>query len=476
MYRELKVLLRSPNKILISILFLMTIINVLGQIERYELVELNNKKVYFPKENKAYIEELLESKDPDKLLYIADFYTEFHEDELAYYYFNSYTGYNSEFKARIANKLGVELATKELQTESYVEEEKYKEYNKISSLNEIETYFSYFKNGGIEGRNVYEKLYRYKFEGNKEEFDKLCKALLEEATATGDEGKSFVINLLLENYEAAKKFVESKPKFFIEFIKYLEYKKVDTAIIKKYTEEFTQIYSSVFEKDILFIRLNFTDNKDEKIKLLEDYLSKSFDKEAFEKYFELARNKEELKKYLINLVFQQTQEKYINYLIEIDKTYETQEKLESLFDKTYYFKYLEKNNQLIPIKHRNQYITYLYNAKKYDKLLEYKEFLNLDMFKFLGNNEYKVEVVEIIRKNYPLEIEYADLEKIEYFYFNEKHIFDEDLVKELLREKQLSPVETYYLSRYYGNLGEKEKALELEYALKGNYNLKFIED
>ena len=199
-------------------------------------------------------------------------------------------------------------------------------------------------------------------------------------------------------------------------------------------------------------------------------------KEAFEKYFELARNKEELKKYLINLVFQQTQEKYINYLIEIDKTYETQEKLESLFDKTYYFKYLEKNNQLIPIKHRNQYITYLYNAKKYDKLLEYKEFLNLDMLKFLGNNGYKVEVVEIIRKNYPLEIEYADLEKIEYFYFNEKHIFDEDLVKELLREKQLSPVETYYLSRYYGNLGEKEKALELEYALKGNYNLKFIED
>ena len=64
----------------------MTIINVLGQIERYELVELNNKKVYFPKENKAYIEELLGSKDPDKLLYIADFYTEFHEDELAYYY------------------------------------------------------------------------------------------------------------------------------------------------------------------------------------------------------------------------------------------------------------------------------------------------------------------------------------------------------------------------------------------------------
>ena len=96
----------------------MTIINVLGQIERYELVELNNKKVYFPKENKAYIEELLESKDPDKLLYIADFYTEFHEDELAYYYFNSYTGYNSEFKARIANKLGVELATKELQPAS----------------------------------------------------------------------------------------------------------------------------------------------------------------------------------------------------------------------------------------------------------------------------------------------------------------------------------------------------------------------
>ena len=38
MYRELKVLLRSPNKILISILFLMTIINVLGQIERYEFV------------------------------------------------------------------------------------------------------------------------------------------------------------------------------------------------------------------------------------------------------------------------------------------------------------------------------------------------------------------------------------------------------------------------------------------------------
>ena len=318
MYRELKVLLKSPNKILISILFLMTIINVLGQIERYELVELNNKKVYFPKENKAYIEELLESKDLDKLLYIADFYTEFHEDELAYYYFNSYTGYNSEFKARIANKLGVELATKELQTESYVEEEKYKEYNKISSLNEIETYFSYFKNGGIEGRNVYEKLYRYKFEGNKEEFDKLCKVLLEEAIATGDEGKSFVINLLLENYEVAKKFVESKPEFFIEFIKYLEYKKVDTATIKKYTEEFTQIYSSVFQKDILFIRLNFTDNKDEKIKLLEDYLSKSYDKEAFEKYFELARNKEELKKYLINLVFQQTQEKYINYLIEND--------------------------------------------------------------------------------------------------------------------------------------------------------------
>ena len=100
-------------------------------------------------------------------------------------------------------------------------------------------------------------------------------------------------------------------------------------------------------------------------------------------------------------------------------------------------------------------------------------YINVEVFLYL-KKYYRY--VEIIRKNYPLEIEYADLEKIEYFYFNEKHIFDEDLVKELLREKQLSPVETYYLSRYYGNLGEKEKALELEYALKGNYNLKFIED
>ena len=476
MYRELKILLIYPKKILISILFLMIVFNALGQIERYELVELNNKKVYFPKENKAYIEELLESKDPDKLLYIADFYIEFHEDELAYYYFNSYTGYNNEFKAEIAKKLGVELVTKELEIESYKVEDKYKGYNEINSLNEIEKYFSYFKNGGTEGKNIYEKLYRYKFEGNKEEFDKLCKSLLEDASGTGDEGRSFIINLLLENYESAKKFVEAKPEFFIEFIKYLEYKKVDKTLVKKYTEEFMQKYSSVFEKDILFIRLNLTDSKDEKIKLLEDYLAKSFDKEAFEKYFELAKNKEELKKYLVNLVFQKTQEEYINYLIEIDKTYETKEKLESLFDKTYYFKYLEKNNQGIPEKYRNQYVEYLYNVKKYSKLIEYKDFLNLDMLKVLGNNGYKAEVTEIIRKKYPLEIEYADLGKIEYFYFNDKHIFDEDLIKELLRAKQLTPVETYYLSRYYGSLGEKEKALELEYALKGNYNLKFIEE
>ena len=105
-------------------------------------------------------------------------------------------------------------------------------------------------------------------------------------------------------------------------------------------------------------------------------------------------------------------------MIEIEKTHEKHKKKKSPFEYTYHLKKKKKNNQLIPIKYRNQYITYLYNAKKYEKLLEYKEFLNLDMLKVLGNNGYKVEVTEVIRKKYPLEIEYADLEKIEYFYFN----------------------------------------------------------
>ena len=220
MYRILKSKLKNENKFLISILFFIILFKNFAQIERYELVELSNKKVYFPKENKKYIEELLESKESDKLLYIADFYIEFHEDELAYFYFNSYNGYNSDYKEKIGKKLGIELATKELGTENYSEEDKYKEYNKIKSLNDIESYFSYFKNGGTEKRNIYEKLYRYKFEEDKIQFDKLYKELLEIAQATGDEEKSFVVNLISENYEAAKKIVESKPEFFIEFIKY----------------------------------------------------------------------------------------------------------------------------------------------------------------------------------------------------------------------------------------------------------------
>ena len=62
----------KPLFLLVSFLILVFEIN--SQIIRYNLVNLAGNEVYFPKDNKSYINEILESKDKDKLLYLAEKY------------------------------------------------------------------------------------------------------------------------------------------------------------------------------------------------------------------------------------------------------------------------------------------------------------------------------------------------------------------------------------------------------------------
>jgi len=451
--------------------FIIFSLDVNSAVQRYSIQELNGIEVYFPKDNKTYIDEILNSDDKDKLLYLADMYIEMNEEELALYYFNSYKGFNWDFKKKIGNKLGIDFYTKELIKNTYPEEKEYINYFKIKSIDNLYDYSNYFGLKEDKEKNIYEKLFKYKFEKKEKEFEELYNVLGQSVKEKNITEEVFIFQVLKGDFEGAKTTSFLKPDLFFDLINYMILTGVDKELIKKFVDDFEVKFSGRYKREILNFKINNLLNDTEKLSLIEEYLNNVFDSEFFELYFKLTKNLEFLKTYTYNLVFEKRNEKYINYLISLDKSYEDEKYLTLLFDKSYLFSYLEKNGKQIDSSYEKEYIEYLFSTKNYDKLYDYKEILDFRMLKTLYENEYK-DVVEIIRKKYPLEIQYEDLTNLKYFYFNPNVTFDLDLVKELERQKQLNPVETYYLSIYYKSIGENEKSDELQYGLKQDYNLK----
>ena len=119
----------KPLFLLVSFLILVFEIN--SQIIRYNLVNLAGNEVYFPKDNKSYINEILESKDKDKLLYLAEIYIEMQEEEQALYYFNSYKGDNWDFRNKIADKLGADSLSKNFKKDEFIIDKEIENYSKI---------------------------------------------------------------------------------------------------------------------------------------------------------------------------------------------------------------------------------------------------------------------------------------------------------------------------------------------------------
>ena len=463
---------KSLSRIVFVLLsFLVFTMEISAKIERYFLSDLNGVKVYFPKDNKTYINEIMNSNDKDKLLYLADMYSEINEEELALYYFNSYKGFNWDFKKKIGEKLGMDFYTKEFSQKNYPEEKEYSNYFRINSLDSLYSYSQYFSTKEDKEKNIYEKLFKYKFEKNDKEFTELYEILEKSVKEKNIPEEVFVFQILKEDFEGAKITSFSKAELFFDLINYMNLTNVDKSIIKSFVEEFKNSFGNKYQKEILTFEINYLLSDSEKVEAIEQYLKESFDDELFEIYFKTSQNLVFLKAYIYDLVFEKRNEKYINYLISLDRTYEDEKYLSQLFDKSYLFSYLEKNNKKSDVSYEKEYIEYLYDYKKYDKLYEYKGILSLEMLKTLNENKYE-GIVEIIRNKYPLELEFEDLNDLKYFYFNPTLVFDADLVKDLERQKQLNPVETYYLSIYYGSIGNKEKADELQYGLRQEYNLK----
>lgn len=460
----------------IIITFLLLVTYIFSQVERYELVNLSNKKVYFPKANKAYLEELFNTEDKDSLLYLAEFYTEMGEDEIALGYYNSYDGYNKDLREKIAAKLGVEVENIPIKNEVIPEFEKYKDYFNIKNIEDLKAYLKYFSlNLNDFEKNSYEKLIEFKFQKKTEEFNSLITTLFSDAQIRKNEYEFFVLYTLNNQYNEAKDIALQKPNLFIKLIKYMDYYKVDANLIKSFIEEFENKYGQTYFADSLInIELDLTATEEEKQMKREEYLKKAYNEEIFKAYLENKnQNIDFLKEYLKDLVLKKGKENYILKLIELDKSLNEEEVLKGLLDKREYFKYLDKKEIEPEKEYYKEYAEYQYELKNYEKLVKYKEYLPLYMLKTLAINGYN-EVIPIIVEKYPLEIEYADLSKIEYFYFNKNFEYDEDLVKELSKKNQLLPAETCYLSRYYEKIGEKEKALDLEYVLKREYNLKLM--
>lgn len=442
---------------------------IYSEIERYQLMQLNGVDVYFPKDNKTYINDIINSGHIDKFLYLSGIYWDLKEEELAFYYFDNYKGNNWELKKKIANKLGKDFFTKEFEKIEFVEEKEYKNYFAINSVDSLHQYLNYFSLKEGKEKNIYERLFKYKYENKTEEFNQLYEELSKSAKDKNIIEENFVLQLLKKQYEEAKKIAFIKPQLFMDLIYFMNIDKAEKSLIKDFITQFKLQFNGVYEKDILIFEVKYLLNENEKITVLETYLKKSFDEEVFEEYFRISKNIDFLKRYLEDLVFEKAHEKYINYLVSLDKTYESKIYLTKLFDKSYLFKYLEKNSEPIEEIYKTEYISYLFEAKNYKKLFEYKEQLNYQMLKELKINGFSVDT--LIKQKYPLELEFADLNTLKYFYFNKSPLFDEVLIKDLERQKQLNPVEIYYLSRYYKKMGNNEKFLELQYGLKDNYML-----
>lgn len=439
-------------------------------IERYTMMDFNGKEVYFPKDNTSYIDEIMESKDSDKLLYLAEFYLEKNEEELALYYLNSYKGYNWNFKKKIANDLGLDFYTKEFVEEKYPKDKEFERYFLITDLDNLDAYAKYFATGENKEKNIYEKLFKYKTQKNDKEFDELYAELEKSVKEKGIIEEIFIFQILKEDYDAAKKTSFQKPQLFLDLINYMILNNNDKEKIKNYIVDFKENYPKLYEKELLEIEIKFILKDEEKQTKIEEFLNVNFDAEIFNLYMKITKNQDYLKNYLKKLVFEKRIEEYIVTLEKIDPSYNDEKYLKLLFDKKYIFSYWEKEGEKIPEEYKSQYITYLFDQKNYTKLNDYLDDLNFEQLKILYNDGQK-EVLEKIRAKYPLEIEFADLNDIKYFYFNKNLNFDLVLVKDLERQKQLNPVETYYLSLYYNSIGDKEKAEELLYGLKDDYNL-----
>lgn len=450
--------------------FLILVLEINSQIIRYNLVSLAGNQVYFPKDNKIYINEILESKDKDKLLYLAEIYIEMQEEEQALYYFNSYKGDNWDFRNKIAEKLGADSLSRNFKKDDFIIDKEIENYSKIKSVDSLEQYISYFNLKENKEKNIYEKLFKYKYEKRENEFWELYNQIEKEVFQRNIIEEIFVFQVLKDDFDEAKKTSFIKPELFFDLINYMALVKVPNKKIKDFVEEFRERFPDKGVNELFKFELKYILSDNEKLLESEKFLTGTFDEEVFEEYYKKTKNVEFVKNYLKILVFEKANEKYINYLISLDKAYEDEKYLSLLFDKAYLFSYYEKNSKNIESEYVEEYINYLYENKNYKKLFEYRERLDFIMLETLYLNGFK-EVDSIIKKKYPLELKFADLNSLRYFYFNENFVFNEILVKELERQKQLNPAETYYLSRYYKKLGQEEKAKELLYGLRENYNL-----
>lgn len=80
--------------------------SVLSAVDRYEVVTVLDDKVYFPKSNASYIEELLVDSSEESLLDLSEFYCELGYKEASLKYLEAYKGKDRARMAEIYDKLG----------------------------------------------------------------------------------------------------------------------------------------------------------------------------------------------------------------------------------------------------------------------------------------------------------------------------------------------------------------------------------
>jgi|GEM_PF-6971987 len=525
-------------------LILIVIATTILPSTRYEEMNFLDKKVYFPKTNSSYLDELLSEKKEESLLELSLFYAELGEDEAALKYLEEYKGNNYLEKVKIYRLLGIyekefdilmkenfaliseenynylinlseklnrelpytysykllnllnkinnekefydeyyseewsqeekvyifeELKNEDLTNKTYIKniyyeflspEEKlielYKEINSAEDSEAYDNYFSFQKKIGIyiEEQSDFELLQRYRYSKKTIEFKALYNKMLSEFIENGDFNKLMSLYLIDFNYRLAYNLAMKDENLHFKFLNFvIENKEKD--IIKRALLDFYNKYpDSKYKKEIKEFFISFEEDSEKKLNLIEDYFTFYFNDKILNVYLSLIKEPENEEKIIYSL------EKliFINgienkslidlYLDFILKKKISGNKLILLSDKKYYFDYISAKSVKIPNYLEKSYVDYLIKTAKYDILKNYKDMLDVETYKLLIRKG-KIEFLSYAKSKYPFEKDWLDLSDIKNFYFIEDFKYEENLAKQIEEKDRKTPVEEYYLMKYF---------------------------
>ncbi|MBZ4682968.1 MAG: hypothetical protein PWP46_43 [Fusobacteriaceae bacterium] len=474
----------------------------------HKLGDYDNEIKYLDK----YIEEKAEKKELlDLYMYIVDLIqnnnlaidmskyslNKFQKLELYSYDSQKYYEFflNNEWNTEEKHKLVEIIKNKDFENDEYLKAILLKiatpkeiselAYAKIKSLENQDGYYEYFlyeeklaKPTGF--RNDLEKLYYLKYK-KSEDFNKEFKRLENRYIKEKDIDSLYKLYFLNEDFKIMYNLSFNNEDMFYKFFNYrLQNEISDKDIVNLISfYENNDEFKGKYKKEMLKHKLNYVAENEEKIKIIDDYINKTFDKELFLMKIDLllkSQKSYEAETLLAEKIFKGFEnkefiQKYIEILENSNRIDELISKLKELYNKKYYIDYAIKYGFEIDKAFENDLIQYYFEKGEYVKLLMYKDKLNFNQLDYLLKNGWQ-EYLDTALEKYECQKDWIIPNELKYFYFNKDNIvFDNYYVSEIERKTEKTDVEIYYLYLYYKNRGNEEESEKYYQTLKRNYLL-----